>query len=137
MAPARARPARPGSWGICPTRFLTGLDCPGCGGLRAVNDLTNGDLVGAASSNLLFVAAIPFLVLGWLLWLRSEPRARGDLQTGRWTPWWATTAIALTVVFVGCATSPGNWLAALEPPRDQLPVLFISVVIAPVANRIA
>ena len=44
------------SWGMCPSAAL-GLSCPGCGGLRAVNDLTNGDLAGAASSNLLLVVA--------------------------------------------------------------------------------
>ena len=33
-----------GSWGYCPWKLLTGLDCPGCGALRAVNDLTHGDL---------------------------------------------------------------------------------------------
>ena len=32
-----------------------GIWCPACGGLRAVNDLTNGDVLGAASSNLVFV----------------------------------------------------------------------------------
>ena len=33
------------SWGLCPSAAL-GFSCPGCGGLRAVNDLTHGD-VGA------------------------------------------------------------------------------------------
>ena len=40
-------PHASGSWGFCPWLALTGLYCPGCGGLRAVNDLTNGDLLGA------------------------------------------------------------------------------------------
>ncbi len=52
-------PHEAGSWGYCPFSALTGLYCPGCGGLRAVNDLTNGDVLGAASSNLVFVAAGP------------------------------------------------------------------------------
>ena len=38
------------SWGLCPSSVL-GLACPGCGGLRAVNDLTNLRLADAASSN--------------------------------------------------------------------------------------
>jgi hypothetical protein len=45
--------------------FLTGTYCPGCGGLRAVNDLTHGDVAAAASSNLLFVASLPVLALVW------------------------------------------------------------------------
>ena len=55
------------SWGMCPSAAL-GLSCPGCGGLRAVNDLTNGDLAAAASSNLLFVVALPFAVVVLALW---------------------------------------------------------------------
>jgi hypothetical protein len=58
-------PHRSGSWGFCPWLVLTGTYCPGCGGLRAVNDLTRGDLAAAASSNLLFVASIPVLVGAW------------------------------------------------------------------------
>jgi hypothetical protein len=58
-------PHRSGSWGYCPWYLLTGTYCPGCGGLRAVNDLTDGDLGAAASSNLAFVVSIPFLVLFW------------------------------------------------------------------------
>ena len=60
-------PHTQGSWGFCPVPRLTGLDCPGCGGLRAVNDLTNLDLAGAASSNLLLVLVMPVLVVvcGW------------------------------------------------------------------------
>ena len=61
-------PHSSGSWGFCPFYALTGLYCPGCGGLRAVNDLTNGDLVGAASSNLVFVALVPLIVLLWVRW---------------------------------------------------------------------
>jgi hypothetical protein len=58
-------PHRSGSWGFCPWLALTGTYCPGCGGLRAVNDLTHGDVVAAASSNLLFVGALPVLGLWW------------------------------------------------------------------------
>ena len=58
-------PHRAGSWGFCPWLALTGTYCPGCGGLRAVNDLTHGDVAAAASSNLLFVGALPLLGLWW------------------------------------------------------------------------
>ena len=61
-------PHEAGSWGYCPFSALTGLYCPGCGGLRAVNDLTNGDVLGAASSNLVFVALVPLIVLWWVRW---------------------------------------------------------------------
>ena len=65
-------PHQSGSWGFCPWLVTTGTHCPGCGGLRAVNDLTRGDLAAAASSNLLFVSSIPVLAL---LWVRSFAQA--------------------------------------------------------------
>ncbi len=58
-------PHQSGSWGFCPWFVTTGTHCPGCGGLRAVNDLTRGDLAAAASSNLLFISSIPVLALLW------------------------------------------------------------------------
>ena len=59
-------PHESGSWGFCPWLLLTGTYCPGCGGLRAVNDLTRGDVGAAASSNLLLVGAIPLFAWWWL-----------------------------------------------------------------------
>jgi hypothetical protein len=75
-----------GSWGFCPFKALTGLDCPGCGGLRAVNDLTHHDLVGAVSSNLLLVLAIPFVVALWALWVRRRWRGTGGRLLPIWVP---------------------------------------------------
>ena len=58
-----------GSWGHCPFLALTGLPCPGCGGLRAINDLTNGDLHGALASNAMAVVLAAALSVLWLTWL--------------------------------------------------------------------
>ena len=62
-----------GSWGFCPSAAM-GFWCPGCGGLRAVNDLTHGEVVAAASSNLLLVVLVPVAVLGLLVWTRDRWR---------------------------------------------------------------
>ncbi len=106
-------PHSAGSWGLCPWLVLTGHYCPGCGSLRAVNDLTNGDVVGALSSNLLFVAMLPLLVFWWVRWTQrawsgAPPPARSGGHSGVW--------IALaTVVMVGFAVlrnlPAGSWLA--------------------------
>src|SRR4051795_13168531 len=69
-------PHRSGSFGVCPWLLLTGTYCPGCGGLRAVNDLTRGDVGAAASSNLLFVVSAPVLVVWWA-------RTTADRWSGR------------------------------------------------------
>ena len=83
-------PHRTGSWGFCPWLVLTGTYCPGCGGLRAVNDLTNGDLRAAASSNLLFVGSIPVLAVLWTRWL-----------VGRWTG--TMRPVSSRRALIGCA----------------------------------
>jgi hypothetical protein len=59
-------PNGPGSYGVCPFKLLTGLDCPGCGSLRAIHALTDFDLATAIDRNLLLVVAAPLLVLAWL-----------------------------------------------------------------------
>ena len=69
-------PHQSGSYAYCPWLLLTGTYCPGCGGLRAVNDLSNGDLAGAASSNLLFVASVPVLLLWWAATVRDRWQGR-------------------------------------------------------------
>ena len=68
-------PNAPGHYPMCPLKALTGLDCPGCGGLRAVHSLTHGDLAGAVNHNLLAVTLfIPAIAVWWLLWARREWR---------------------------------------------------------------
>ena len=54
---------------ICPLHAITGLDCPLCGSLRAVHSLAHLDLAGALNHNIMFTLAVPFLVIGWVLWL--------------------------------------------------------------------
>lgn len=105
-------PHRPGAWGWCPTRLVTGFDCPACGGLRAVNDLTHLDLAGALSSNLVVVLLIPMAVALWgrrliALW-RDGANVR-PLDPPVWL-WWV--AGALVVAFTVVRNVPGNWLAA-------------------------
>ncbi len=105
-------PHESGSWGFCPWLVLTGTNCPGCGGLRAVNDLTRGELGAAASSNLLFVSAIPLAVGMWTRSLSQrwrgvrEPLPRNVVKV-------ATAVIVVLVVafWVVRNLSFGAWLA--------------------------
>jgi hypothetical protein len=105
-------PHRGGSWGYCPWLLLTGTYCPGCGGLRAVNDLTDGDVGAAASSNLLFVASLP-LLLGW--WSHTlVDRWRGVTRPAS-TRRHVVLALAFATVAVAFMvlrnTGAGAWLA--------------------------
>ncbi len=56
---------------LCPLKQTTGLDCPGCGGLRAMHQLTNGNLIAAWQLNpfvFLFIPLVAYeaFVRGWL-----------------------------------------------------------------------
>ena len=68
--------------GTLPELDPFGIDCPGCGGLRGVNDLTNLRFADAASSNLLLAIAMPFAVFFLARWavdawrgVRRTPKA--------------------------------------------------------------
>ena len=52
----------------CPFHALTGLNCPGCGSLRASHALLHGEFQRALALNPLMVAALPVLVI-----LRLKP----------------------------------------------------------------
>ena len=103
-------PHASGSWGMCPSAML-GISCPGCGGLRAVNDLTNFQLVDAASSNLLFVLALPVILFALVRWVTDE--WRGTTRIGPGVTWVATTGVvAVLVVFTVLRNLPAfSWLA--------------------------
>lgn len=90
---------------------MTGRYCPGCGGLRAVNDLTNGEFAAAASSNLLFVALIPVAIVVWIGWLRSQ--WRGDPGPRDVNPYLLTgVSVAVLIAFAVVRNlSFGSWLA--------------------------
>jgi Protein of unknown function (DUF2752) len=104
-------PHASGSWGLCPSAML-GISCPGCGGLRAVNDLTNLQLVDAASSNLLFVLALPLILFALVRWVTDQWRG-----AARTPPAWAagpvtTGVVAVLIVFTVLRNLPQfHWLA--------------------------
>jgi hypothetical protein len=104
-------PHQHGSWGLCPSAAM-GFYCPGCGGLRAVNDLTHGQVGAALSSNILVTLLIPVVSLGLLLWAvdRWQGRTR-ELNGARITK--ATVAFCLVAVAFAVVRnlSFGAWLA--------------------------
>jgi Protein of unknown function (DUF2752) len=74
----------------CPFKALTGLDCPGCGGLRMVHDVLHGDFAAAVVDNVFLLVGLP-LLLGWILLRRRLGQP------------WATTS-TLVVILVAAFT---------------------------------
>lgn len=83
---ATVDPHTPGQYGICPSVWLLGVYCPGCGALRATYDLAHLDVAGAWSMNPLWVLAVPVVVLAWVAWLRRAwlGRRLGAMTTPMW-----------------------------------------------------
>lgn len=100
-----------GSYGFCPFLVLTGQPCPGCGGLRAMNLLTNGEVVAAVSSNLFAVVLVPTLVVAWMVWFAR--RARGVDAPFLTLPStvWIVASMLVLVFWVARMTPWGAWLA--------------------------
>ncbi len=104
-------PHQHGSWGICPSAAM-GIYCPGCGGLRAVNDLTHGDVGAALSSNILVTLLIPVAVVLLSLW--AVDRWRGHTRSVPWKRLRPIVVSLVTVMFLFAVirnTGSGAWLA--------------------------
>ena len=101
-----------GSWGHCPFLALTGLPCPGCGGLRAINDLTNGDILGALASNAMAVILVLSTSLVWLGWLIRRSRGRNEPLMGSRAATVLTVGFGVAFVLFGVyrMTPWGAWL---------------------------
>jgi len=106
-------PHVPGAWGSCVFFDGTGLWCPGCGGLRAVNDLTHLDVAGALSSNAVAVGLVALLALCWGVWAWAA-LTRRMLPWDRWvTPVRVYAGLAVVLGFSVLRNLPG--LESLGP----------------------
>lgn len=94
----------------CPFKALTGLDCPGCGGTRAVESLVQGGVASAADHNLLVVVALlacPIVVLAQTLGINVRPASA--LFAGRGAVW----VIMLAVLWTAARNVPAfSWLGS-------------------------
>jgi len=73
---AAVDPNRPGHYPACPVLTVTGLYCPGCGGLRSAHALAHGDLPAALGANALAAVLAVLFAAGWLHWTWRAARAR-------------------------------------------------------------
>lgn len=92
---------------LCPLRSLLGLDCPFCGGLRAVASLARGRVAEAAGYNLVLTAALPVAVVLWLVWIRQRRDGR-RLTAPRWA--FPAAVVGLTVFAILRNLPALSWL---------------------------
>lgn len=65
---------------VCPLKQQAGLDCPGCGGLRALHQLTNGNFRAAWQLNPVAVLLFPLLAYEAFIRLGGKRRLPSLLQ---------------------------------------------------------
>jgi hypothetical protein len=77
-----------------------------------VNDLTHGDLVAAASSNLLFVGSVPLLLFWWGRWVHDRWTGLSRAVDTRRALLLGASFLAVTGLFWVVRNLPGaGWLA--------------------------
>jgi hypothetical protein len=102
-------PNHPGHYPVCPLYRLTGIYCPGCGGLRSAHSFIHGDLLAALQDNALAVAGYLGFVVLWTVWVVRAARGRPlRLDLGPVHLWSLGT---LLLVFTVVRNLPfGGWL---------------------------
>ena len=70
-------PAQSAVFPPCPLHFTTGFYCPGCGSLRALHQLLQGNLAAAWAMNPLTMILLPFIGYGLLSQTLVLWRGRG------------------------------------------------------------
>lgn len=91
-------PNEPGHYPMCPTLALFGIDCPGCGGLRATHALAHGDVAQAFDHNALFVVLVPLLVALWGMWAYRSWTGITPAPTPRRQTWARIAPIVVLLV---------------------------------------
>jgi hypothetical protein len=103
-------PSTAGFFPVCALHEMTGWQCPGCGGLRAVHQLSHGHIAAAWRLNPFVVGLLPLA-----LWLGLREAARDF--TGRQWPglvtrpvfgWLLTGALVLFGVLRNVPFHPGQ-----------------------------
>ncbi len=88
-------PTEPGHYPTCPFLLLTGWFCPGCGSLRMLHHLGDGDVAGALAMNPLGLLMVLVLVGYWGGWTWRVLRRR---DRGAPLPGWAVWSFLVVVV---------------------------------------
>ncbi|XUL87506.1 DUF2752 domain-containing protein [Streptomyces galilaeus] len=102
-------PNQPGHYPVCPLYRLTGLYCPGCGGLRSAHEFIHGDFLAALQDNAIAVVGYLAFAVVWTVWVVRAVRGRPvRIELGGGRLW---TLGALVLVFTVVRNLPfGGWL---------------------------
>jgi len=98
-------PAEHRFYPLCWFTHVTGLLCPGCGGLRATHQLLHGHVLEALRLNALFVVSLPLLLI--YVWRRFRQRQQPATAPTHRSDAWLWTALGVLVLFGVLRNLPG------------------------------
>lgn len=105
-------PHQPGHYPVCPLFRLTGLYCPGCGGLRSAHALAHGELLRALGDNALVVVCGGVFCVGWVVWCVRALGWRRRRGVWAWQPWHAWVIAGAVLAFTLIRNFPFGGLLA-------------------------
>ncbi|WP_326649300.1 MULTISPECIES: DUF2752 domain-containing protein [unclassified Streptomyces] len=88
-------PNEPGHYPVCPLFRVTGIYCPGCGGLRSAHAFIHGDLGAAIGSNAVAVVGYGIFAAVWVMWLIRAVRGVPLRITLGPAWWWSLGGVLL------------------------------------------
>jgi len=110
----RFDPAQGGLYPVCLLHQLTGLNCPGCGGLRALHHLTHGEFISAFHCNPLLMLLLPVFLFAGVRWVvRGNQAVGGRSPLARPGVLWSL--LAVTLLFTILRNLPGPAFAWMSP----------------------
>jgi len=109
---AAVDPHEAGHYPTCPSLYVTGWFCPGCGSLRAIHDLAHLNLAGAIDMNPFAVVALGWLVWRWAWWLAAT---LGHGRRVKPSPAWVIYGVGAAVVVFWVLRNVGPFAPYLAP----------------------
>jgi hypothetical protein len=107
-------PTRSVIYPVCLFHKFTGLNCPGCGSLRALHRLTHGEFAAAFTCNPLLIVVLLLMASALILRLAGQhgSLARASVLTRPATVW---AICAIVIIFGVLRNIPGRAFAWMSP----------------------
>ncbi|MDR1881409.1 MAG: DUF2752 domain-containing protein [Prevotella sp.] len=103
---------------VCTFKGATGLECPGCGGQRALHFLLHGDIPEALRYNVFFVVAAPFLAYFYYMAVKVYILGQKKrLKSFVFSPRFGYTLLIAVILFFILRNIPVRPFTCLVPPQ--------------------